>query len=60
VQYAVLAGPAGDVPTVRRMITRDATRATVDGLDPAANYCFQVAAVYPTALGRSTTVCTTR
>jgi hypothetical protein len=60
VQFAVLAGPAGQPPTVRRMTDRATAEATIDGLEPTRNYCFQVAAVYPTALGRSPLVCTRR
>ncbi len=60
VQYALLAGPAGTPPTVQRMLGHDVHQATVGGLDPTTDYCFQVAAVYPAALGRSATVCTSR
>jgi hypothetical protein len=60
IQYAILAAPAGTTPVLQQMTPGAASLATVGGLDAHADYCFQVAAVYPATLARSGTICTHR
>jgi hypothetical protein len=60
IQYAIIAGPAGEPLVLQQVVSGTSSSATLRGLAPQRGYCVQVAAVYATTVVRSARHCVDR